>query len=96
MVSDMADPGASTSAPPPTNPLEDTLRGMMAELQHLRAANEVLHSQVQGLLAQQQPILPREWPEHRPEPSLSGLKPKPNTFEGKESSRAGFLQLGIF
>ena len=62
MVSDnvMNDPGTSSAPPPPT--LEETLRGMMLELQQVRAANEVLHSQMQGLLAQapaqQQPILP--------------------------------------
>jgi len=94
MVSDnvMNDPGTSSAPPPPT--LEETLRGMMLELQQVRAANEVLHSQMQGLLAQapaqQQQILPHnvDW---RPEPVLSGLKPKPSTFEGKEALLEGWL-----
>mgnify|MGYP000408570460 CR=1 FL=1 len=49
---------------------------------------------MQGLLAQapaqQQQILPHnvDW---RPEPVLSGLKPKPSTFEGKEALLEGWL-----
>ena len=67
MVSDINDPGASTSASsPPTVPLEEMMGRMMHELQHLRAANEVLHGQVQGLLAMGAPAQAQNQPAQLP------------------------------
>lgn len=92
MVSDnMSDPGPSN--PPPTVSVDEALRQMFQELTSLRAANEILHGRMQELMAQasQQQADQRATQASQSGPTLSGLKPKPTTFEGKENLLEGWL-----
>lgn len=92
MVSDMAsDQGPSN--PSPTDVPGDTalLQQMYQELLNLRAANAALQGQVQGLMAQATQQPPQQQPTQLPQAVPNGLKPKPNTFDGKESLLEGWL-----